>query len=238
MKKKLVLGLALFVGITCVAQKSIVVDPNATSRVVSGSFNSIKITDGVDVYLSQSDQVAIAVSANSDSQKEAIKTVIEKDVLIISYDGDRRWQKKNARLKVYVSFINLHKLKAAGACDIVIVGELKGNSLDLLLSGACDFTGKVNLSTLNINLSGASDVKISGIAGNVDIESSGASDVKGYELITELCNVQVSGASDVFITVNKELKAIASGASDVYYKGTGQIKEMKSSGSSSIAKKD
>jgi hypothetical protein len=48
--------------------------------------------------------------------------------------------------------------------------------------------------------------------------------------------LNASGGSDVYITVNKELNADASGGSDVYYKGNGTVREMKSSGSSSVKK--
>ena len=106
------------------------------------------------------------------------------------------------------------------------------------LSGACDFTGKVKADVLKLNLSGASDAKISGTAGTVVIESSGASDLKGYDLVTDICKVNVSGASDVFITVNTELTASASGASDINYKGNALIKDIKSSGASSVSRKN
>ena len=49
-------------------------------------------------------------------------------------------------------------------------------------------------------------------------------------------NASASGASDIKITVNKELSAHASGASDVRYKGNGVIRDLKSSGSSSVSK--
>jgi hypothetical protein len=95
----------------------------------------------------------------------------------------------------------------------------------------------VKVNTLKLNLSGASDVRVSGTADKVDIESSGASDVKGYELVTDYCNAKASGASDINITVNKELNAHASGASDIYFKGTGLIRNFHSSGSSSVSRK-
>ena len=59
---------------------------------------------------------------------------------------------------------------------------------------------------------------------------------KGYELAADMCNLQASGGSDVSVTINKELSADASGGSDVFYKGNGLIREIKSSGSSSIKK--
>ena len=77
---------------------------------------------------------------------------------------------------------------------------------------------------------------ISGKASNLDIDASGASAFKGFELMTESCNAEASGASDIKITVSKEISAQASGASDVRYKGGAAIREIKSSGSSSVSR--
>jgi Putative auto-transporter adhesin, head GIN domain len=105
------------------------------------------------------------------------------------------------------------------------------------MSGASDFKGTVNITDLKMELSGASDVKIGGTAASVKIESSGASDVKGFDLVTDFCTAKASGASDINITVNKELTAHASGASDISYKGDAVIKDTHSSGASSVSKK-
>ncbi len=235
--RKYFLVLTLMFFITAAqAQNDIVVDPNASARALVGNFNTIKVSSGIDIYLSQSDKISAAVSATDASSKEGIKTVVENGVLSIYYDGDKGWSKKNKKLRAYISFVDLKKIDAAGACDVAIVGLLTTESLDLKMSGACDFNGAVKVNTLNINLSGASDIRVSGTANTVNIISSGASDVKGFSLITDVCTVKVSGASDVNITVNKELTANATGASDVNYKGSAVIKDVYTSGASSVAK--
>ena len=60
------------------------------------------------------------------------------------------------------------------------------------------------------------------------------SSFKGFELQTETCYAKASGASDIQVTVNKELSADANGASDIRYKGDGLIRDIKSSGSGSV----
>lgn len=236
--KKIFLVLAvIFFASATRAQNEIVVDPNASVRTVNGNFNAIKISGGMDLYLSQSANEAIAVSASEERFKEGIKTNIENNVLNIYYDGEKKWNSQKKKLRVYVSFKNLEKLNAAGACDIVVSGSIAVPALSMQLSGACDFKGGVKVNTLKLNLSGASDVRISGTANTVDIESSGASDIKGYELATDYCNAKATGASDINITVNKELNASAGGASKISFKGTGLIKEIQNSGSSKISRK-
>ena len=235
--KKIILAV-LFAGAALFgqAQNTLVVDPNATVREVKAEFKAIKVSGGIDLYLSQSDNVAIAVSAAEERYKEFIHTDVEDGTLKIYYEGERfNW--KNKRLKVYVSFKTLEKLNASGASDVVVTGTIESASLDMQLSGASDFKGAVKVDKLKMNLSGASNVRISGTARTVDIESSGASDVKGYELVTDYCNATASGASDINITVNKELNAHASGASDINFKGEGLIRDMHASGASSVTRR-
>ena len=81
-------------------------------------------------------------------------------------------------------------------------------------------------------------MRLSGTVKNINVECSGASDFKSYDLMAETASIKVSGASDVSITVSKEMIANASGASNLYYKGDAIIKEKHSSGSSSIAKEN
>lgn len=238
MKKVLLLLILFCYTVIAIAQKQIVVDPNVSVRSINKSFNSINISGGIDLYLSQSDKEEIAVSASEEKYKIGIKTVIENNILKIYYDGEKNWSKGNRKLRAYVSFSVLEKLEVSGAVDIIVAGEIKVPSLLLKLSGASDFKGAVSVSNLTIDLSGASDVNIKGSATNVKIETSGASDVKAYDLSTEICTVKASGASDVNITVNKELTAHASGASDIHFKGEAVIKDQHTAGASSLIRKN
>ncbi|MCP9749505.1 head GIN domain-containing protein [Ferruginibacter sp. HRS2-29] len=221
------------------AQDQLVVDPNAKMRVLAGSFDKIKVSDGIDIYLSQSETESLAVSASEEKYADKIKTVIIGSTLTISYDNsDRGWRGNNKKLKVYIAFKNIDELHASGASDVIVAGTLQASKLEIRLSGASDFKGNVKADELVIDLSGASDVKISGTASLLNLENSGASDFKGYDLAVDICNTKSSGASDVNITVNKELTVNASGASDVYYKGDAIVKTLHSSGASTIAKRD
>ena len=219
------------------AQKALVNDANAAPRKLNGSFNAIKISGGIDLYLSQYETESLAISASEEKYKDNIKTVVENNTLKIYYDGNGSWNSGNKKLKVYVSFKSLEKLQASGACDVQVAGTINGGSLSLEMSGASDFKGDIKVSNLIVELTGASDAKISGEAKMVTIQSSGASDVKAFELVTDVCNAKASGASDINITVNKELSANASGASGISYKGNGVIKDQHSSGASSIGRK-
>jgi hypothetical protein len=211
-------------------------DPNAEVRTAK-NFQAINLSSAFDVYLSQSNEEAVAVSAAEVKDRERITVEVKSGVLHIGYDNKgMKWGKGNKKLKAYISFKQINALTVSGACDVYISGTLKAPELTLNQSGASDVKGRVEVGKLKIDLSGASDVTITGTATQLSIEASGASDFKGYDLVTEICDARASGASDIKITVNKELSAHASGASDVKYKGNGVIRDLKSSGSSSVSK--
>ena len=73
----------LFAAFTIPAMSQTVInDKNAEVRNV-GSFSGIKVSGGIDVYLSQSNEYALAVSASEDKFRDDIKTEINNGVLTI-----------------------------------------------------------------------------------------------------------------------------------------------------------
>lgn len=234
MKRIAMLLVGMIVGAVLYAQQ--VNDPNAEVRE-GKNFHGINLSSAFDVYLSQSNEEAVAVSASETKYRERIKVEVKDGILYIDYDGKGiSWSSGNKKLKAYISFKQIDKLTISGACDVFINGTLKADDLAINQSGASDLKGKIDVNKLSVDLSGASDITVSGSAMQLKVEASGASDFKGYDLVTDICNASASGASDIKITVNKELSAHASGASDVRYKGNGVIRDIKSSGSSSVSR--
>src|SRR5258705_9189880 len=190
---------------TVSAQKTIN-DANAEKRNVNG-YHAIEVSGGIDLYLSQGDE-SVAVSASETKFRDRIKTEVKDGVLKIYYERNSNsnvhvgieWGSR--KLKAYVSFKNLDKLEGSGGSDILVDGSIKVNTLALGLSGGSDFEGKVEAADLKVDASGGSDVKISGNVNKLDIDASGGSDFKGYELATDICNLEASGGSGIYITVN------------------------------------
>ncbi|WEK38054.1 MAG: DUF2807 domain-containing protein [Candidatus Pseudobacter hemicellulosilyticus] len=238
MIKRFLLLLLTALPLWAAAQRQIINDENAVPRDI-GSFHAVKISSPITLFLSQGEREVLVVSASEEKFRDLIRTEVRDGELHIWFDNKNNLIRNNQHLKlrVYLSFKELDKLQVSGASTVVVSGTLAVNQLSLDMSGASDFKGNVELGSLNVKVSGASDAVVSGKAGTVTIDANGASDFKGYELQSDQCSVTASGASDVKITVNKELNARASGASSVYYKGEGVVKEMKSSGASTVGKR-
>jgi hypothetical protein len=234
MRKHILLAFSAIVYFSATAQKTIN-DPNAVPRNVT-SFHAIQVSDGIDLYLTQGNE-ALAVSAINEEVRNKITTKIEDGVLKIYYGREGiTLDRGNKKMKAYVSFKTLDNLRASGGSDVYADEGINSPDLKVHLSGGSDFHGKVNSSKLEMDAVGGSDVYISGKATTLAISSSGGSDFHGYDLISDNCEINASGGSDVSITCNRELNVNASGGSDVHYKGNGSIKNMNSGRSSSVKK--
>jgi len=219
-------------------EKNLVVDANAELRNVN-SFSSIEVSDAIDLYISQGNTEAVAISGSTDDIKARIKTEVRSGTLHIFFDGKglnwKRWG--NNRMKAYVTYKTLENLEASGACNVKTTDPIKQNELKMEMSGASDFTGEIKVTRFHLSASGASNIKISGTAANASFDATGACTIKAYDLITDMCKIDASGASNIRITVNKELNASASGGSNILYKGTGLIRDISSKGGASISRK-
>jgi len=173
-----------------------IIDANASVRTLPRQFDAIKVSGGINLFLSQSDNVAIAVSAGNENYKAGIKTVIEDGTLKIFYKGENNRRKKDGKLRVYGSFKYINKLEASGASDVLVTGIIHTASLAIQMSRACDFSGKLKVDVLKLNLSGASDARISGTAGTAVMQSTGASDIK-YKGTAVIKEKQINDASSI-----------------------------------------
>ncbi|HEX8314178.1 MAG TPA: head GIN domain-containing protein [Flavisolibacter sp.] len=217
------------------AQK-VINDPNVEARNISGSFTGVSVSDGIDLYISYGDE-AVAVSASRPEHRERIRTEIKNGVLKIWYESKSGINinfNDDRKMKAYVSYKTLNTLGGSGGSDILVDGTIKTNELRVNISGGSDFKGRVETENLRVNQSGGSDISISGRAATLTVDASGGSDFNGFDLVTEICDLEASGGSDIEITANKELSAHASGASDIHYKGKPNVKQAKASGASEV----
>lgn len=238
MRKIGLLWIGLLLATVSMAQKKIN-DPNAVARDVKG-YHAVKVGTGIQLVLSQGETEAVAVSAVSSEHRDKIKTVVENGVLKIYYDNDswKFWQKTgNKKLKAYVSIVKVTGVDVSSGAAVEVDGALQADKLDIEVSSGASFNGKVTATTLDVDQSSGSSVVISGTAGKLKVEGSSGSIFHGYNLATDLCDVDTSSGAVVEITVNKELAAEASSGGLVNYKGSGTISKIKTSSGGQVSKK-
>ncbi len=236
--KNLLLFLFLFSYHLSIAQKeNVIKDENVKLRSVQ-PFNAIIVGGAFTVHYSNGNTFQLAVSASNENLRDHIVTKVVDGELQISLESSawKSWR-GHGNYTVYISSPKLNRVIASGAVNFDVHDTLKTEELQLKFSGASDFAGNIQAQKMNAVFSGGSDIKAEGKVNYLSLVMSGASDCKCFSLISENLDVVSSGASNVQITVNKSLKAVASGASDIIYGGSPVAEQTKSSGASRIAKK-
>lgn len=238
MKKIGLLGLGILCSLILFAQKE-VNDPMAQVRKVSG-FHAIKVATGIKVYLSQGPE-AVAVSASKEEFRDKIVTKVEGGVLKIYYEQETLKFWKNRSMKgvnpvAYVSIDKIDGVDIASGASVETAGSLQGDKLALDVSSGAVFKGAVAFKDVKADLSSGSVVNISGTSGTLSIDASSGSVFHGFELAVNNCDVDVSSGAGAQITINKEMSAEASSGGYVTYKGSGVIRNVRTSSGGSIRK--
>jgi hypothetical protein len=260
--KKLALFAMLFMAFTLQAQNKVgvIYDDNVEVRKLP-NFTSIRVSNAIELFISQSNKTEVAVSAKSEEYRNRVITEVVGGTLIIrmadNYNKWWKWGNDDYRIKAYVSVNELYALTGSGATNIKIVNGLSAEKLKINLTGASDLKGDIKASTLLTDLSGASslkatvhasafsvkgsgacDIEVAGSGDDLIVDVSGASSVKMYDYQVKGASVEASGASSIKLNVSAVLKAHATGASSIDHKGTATLKDLQSSGASSVRHRD
>ncbi len=225
----------LVVSFNGIAQDKVIFnDEHVVLRDVQ-DFQSVVIKGPFKVYYSTDAESQVAVSAKDNDSRDRITTKVSGGTLYVSLDNSSvKWWGVNKEFKVYITAPKLNALTVSGAVNFVVVDILRSTNFSLILSGASNFSGKIESEEIKANLSGASDCKVSGSSNKLDLVCSGASGFKGSDLKVDKADLDASGASSIKIHVIETLKAHASGASSIQYKGAPKMYNQSASGASSI----
>jgi hypothetical protein len=234
--KKLLLAAGMFATLSLAAQDLVIDDANAKRRSLSGSFQSIRVSDGIELLLTQGSEESVAVSASESKYLERLKTEVSDGVLRIYYDNKSMVWNNNERrrLKAYVSFKTLNQIKASSGAEVQAKSVWKLDALQLDFSSGARFNGSLEVNELATSQGSGSEINLSGKAASLKAEASSGAVFKGYDLAAGFCEAKASSGGEVRITVNKELAAKASSGGSIRYRGDGVLRDINVSSGGSV----
>lgn len=193
------------------------------------NFNGIDISNAFEVILKQGNNESLTIEAD-ENLMGIIVTEVRGGVLKVYTDKHIRNPKS---LKLFLTFKEIDFIDISGAVELTSDGKLTFDKLEIDGSGASEIDLEIEAKDLEMEFSGASEIKLKGKILDVEIDISGASEISAYNLETDFMDIDISGAAEAQVFVNKELNIEASGASSVRYKGNPNINQN-TSGASSI----
>ena len=208
-------------------------DVTTVTRSINKNFNTIKVSRGLDVYITQSNNESITVEAD-DNLHDIIITEVENNVLKIYADENIRFSKSK---KVMVSFKNISKITATSGSDVISTNVIKADDLELLTASGSDMKVEIETNSATCESSSGSDLRVSGKTNKLYAEASSGSDIKAGNLKALETTARASSGADITLNTTKTLIAKASSGGDINYYGNPE-KVKKSDGvSGSIRKK-
>ncbi len=203
------------------------------------NFKEIKVSTGIDLYITMGNTEEVKVVADDDIIDKLI-TEVKGDVLHIYMKQNNNWfnwGKINQTKKAYVTVKELNAIDASSGSDVKSENTLEGQVINIEASSGSDVDLDLVYKNIKLDTSSGSDAKLNGRAKTFEAEASSGSDISARGLEASICRVRVSSGSDATVNVTDELYAKASSGADVYYYGNPKVKDTDESSGGDVSQR-
>ena len=190
-------------------------DVETIERSIDENFNEIRISRGLDVYLTQSDQVSLYVEAD-ENLHDIITTEVENGILRISTDENISFSKSK---KVMLSFKDISKIKATSGSDVYSTNTIVADNLELSTTSGSDMELDINTQVVDCSSTSGSDLRVSGTTNKLYASATSGSDIKAGNLKAKISEARATSGADITLNTSDELYAKATSGGDIKYYG-------------------
>jgi len=184
-----------------------------TNRDVE-NFNQLKVSSGLDLYISQGDKLSVSVKTYENLQ-EYIVTKVENGKLKIYCEERIRADIK----RIDVTVKDLKSLDCSAGSDTWTVDTLKVEKIEISVSSGADATVSLNAENVICDTSSGAGVKLSGKTNSLNCDSSSGSNINAYGLESIICSADASSGADIRVYVTDSFSGSASSGGAIDYKG-------------------
>ena len=199
-------------------------------RDISTDFDQIKVSQGLELYITQSNDVALSIEAD-ENLHDLIMTDVENNILrIYSTENIRRSSSK----KIMLNINDISAIKATSGSDVYSTNTIEVDELELNTTSGADMKLDVKTQILNCHSTSGSDIRVSGTTEVLIAEATSGSDIKADKLKAETSKVKATSDADISVNTSKELTARATSGGDVRYSGNPEKVNTSDSSSGSV----
>ena len=201
-------------------------------RSIDDNFSEIRVSRGLDVYLTQGDNVNLLVEAD-ENLHDIIITEVENGVLKITTDENIAFSKSK---KVMLTFKDVSKIKATSGSDVFSTNTIVADNLELTTTSGSDMELDINVQVADCRSTSGSDLRVSGTTNKLYAEATSGSDIKAGNLKAKVSEARATSGADITLNTSEELYAKATSGADIKYYGNPERVTKKDGVSGSIRK--
>jgi hypothetical protein len=184
-------------------------------RDISSDFDQIKVSQGLDLYITQSNDVALRIEAD-ENLHDLIMTDVENNILrIYSTENIRRASSR----KVMLNINEISTIKATSGSDVFSTNTIETHALELVSTSGANMELDIKTQSLNCHSTSGSEIKISGTTDILIASATSGSEIEADKLKAKTSEVKATSGADISVNTSKELTARATSGGDIRYSG-------------------
>ena len=184
-------------------------------RSISNDFDEIKVSQGIDLYITQSNDVSLTVEADENLHDLIMTEVTDGVLKIYSTENIRRASSK----KVMLTINSISSIKATSGSDVYSTNTIEVANLELKSTSGSDIKLDVKTKSLDCYSTSGSDMELSGSTNLFTASATSGSDINASDLLAETSNVKATSGADISVNTSKALTAKATSGGDIRYSG-------------------
>ena len=200
-------------------------------RSTKEDFTKIKVSTGLELYISKGSKNKIIVEADENLQDLIITEV--KDGVLKIYSEKNIWRSK-AR-KIYVTIESLEAIAATSGSEVYTNKTLKVNDLNISATSGANINIAVDANTVETNATSGSDIEISGVSNNHISKATSGASIDAYQLISKTVTAKVTSGADINVYASESIFAKATSGGDIDFKGSPKKVDKKTSSGGSVS---
>ena len=219
---------------SCILSPSIRGDGNVVQETrTTDDFDEIKVSRGMNVYLTQGDITKVVVKADG-NLLDVIETEVEGDILKVTCNSNIR---KATEKKVFVTTPNLESIRCFAGSNVFSENTFSTEDLEISCSAGSNLKLNVRAENIESSASAGSNIKLEGSCKSFYGKANSGSNIKAEELVVKDCEAKTSSGANIWVTAENSLKGNASSGGNIFYYGNpGNTDIHKSSGGNVIKK--
>lgn len=199
-------------------------------RTPNSSFDGIKVSQGINLFLTQGNNEKITVETDENLQDILITKVNNNNVLEVYFDENVR---KATTKNVYVTARNIHLLSASSGASVTSENVINTESIQLKSSSGSNIRAEIVSNDVTSASSSGSSIKIMGKTNMLNAKSSSGSSIRADRFEASEVEAKVSSGASIDVFATESLVANASSGGSIEYTGTPRklVKNTSSGGS-------
>lgn len=184
------------------------------------NFTRIAFQVGGKMYLKQGSENSVELEGDEDVL-EKIETRVEGGKLIIGRESDWSWFNwrsgwDDEKIVAYVTVKNIDGVYASGSGNIIAQTILKGDNMDIRVSGSGNIEAEISAADVNARVSGSGDLMLKGKVRSMDSDISGSGKITFDGAIAGRLDIGISGSGRFLASGSAdEIKSSISGSGKI-----------------------